>query len=111
MRKRKRDVPQAGNLSSEPKQPRTLKSICSGKFERNLKQMVKRGKDPEKIKAVIRLICDQAPLPERYVDHPLKGEWKGCRDCHVEPDWILIYAIGDGAAKFIRTGTHSDLLD
>jgi mRNA interferase YafQ len=86
-----------------------LKATYAKQFERDLKQMAKRGKDLEKIKAVVRLICDRMPLPERYGDHPLKGEWKGCRDCHVKPDWVLIYAIGKDKALFIRTGTHSDL--
>jgi mRNA interferase YafQ len=101
MRKRRRNVPKAGDLSSEPKPPRELKAIYGGKFERDPNQMIRRGKDPEKIKAVIRMICNRTPLPERCVDHPLKGEWQGCRDCHVEPDWILIYAAGEVEAKFI----------
>ncbi len=79
------------------------------KFGRDLKRMEKRGEDLEKIAAVIRLICDERPLPEKHVDHPLKGEWKGCRDCHIDPDWILIYEPSEGQVLFHRTGTHSDL--
>jgi mRNA interferase YafQ len=109
MRKRKRNVPQTGNLNPAAAQPRELRAAYGAHFERDLKQMLKRGKDVEKIKAVIRMICSLTPLPQRFVDHPLHGEWKGCRDCHVEPDWVLIYAVEKGVAKFIRTGTHSDL--
>jgi mRNA interferase YafQ len=86
-----------------------LEPVNNKQFERELLQMEKRGKDLEKIKAVIRLICDEEPLPAKHRDHALKGVWKGCRDCHVEPDWVLIYAIGKGVAQFIRTGTHSDV--
>jgi mRNA interferase YafQ len=88
-----------------------LKATYTNKIERDLKRMAKRGKDLEKIKAVIRLICDERPLPEKHVDHALKGKWKGCRDCHVEPDWILIYEPTKGEVLFHRTGTHSDLID
>ena len=86
-----------------------LKPIYATKFKRDLKRMEKSGKDPEKIKAVIRLICNEEPLEARHRDHPLSGNWKGFRDCHVEPDWILIYNVVDGKANFARTGTHSDL--
>jgi len=86
-----------------------LKATYAKQFDRDLKQMAKRGKDLEKIEAVIRLICDERPLPERHKDHALKGEWRGFRDCHIEPDWILIYTVEQDEARFTRTGSHSDI--
>ncbi|MFI5458532.1 MAG: type II toxin-antitoxin system YafQ family toxin [Isosphaerales bacterium] len=86
-----------------------LKPRFSKQFHRDLGRMSKRGKNIDKIKAIIRLICDEQALPERHRDHPLKGKWEGHRDCHVEPDWVLIYAIHEDGADFVRTGTHSDL--
>ena len=55
------------------------------------------------------LLIDELPLPEKMKDHPLRGDWAGSRDCHLEPDWILIYTIEEKHVTFERTGTHSDL--
>lgn len=71
--------------------------------------MLRRGKDVEKFKAVTRLLLAREPLPPRLQDHPLKGGFIGWRDCHLEPDWILIYRSDDTQVVFARTGTHSDL--
>lgn len=59
----------------------------------------------------MRLIVLEEELPPTYLDHPLRGEYARCRDCHIEPDWILIYMIEEDGAHvtFLRTGTHSDL--
>jgi mRNA interferase YafQ len=86
MRKRKRNVPQPRDLNPAPAPRRDLVAVYGSQFDRDVKQLEKRGKDIEKLKIVIRLICARTPLPERHLDHPLKGEWKGCRDCHIEPD-------------------------
>ncbi|MBM3236419.1 type II toxin-antitoxin system YafQ family toxin [Candidatus Poribacteria bacterium] len=67
------------------------------------------GKDAEKIKDVIRKLINEEKLDERYKDHPLRGDYKGCRDCHIESDWILLYRIYENQIQFLRTGTHSDL--
>jgi len=73
--------------------------------------MKKRGKDVTKLKVSMQLPIEAKPLPEQYLDHPLKGDWKDCRDLHIEPDWLLIYRIKGEAVHFERTGTHSDLFD
>jgi mRNA interferase YafQ len=57
----------------------------------------------------MQLLVEEAPLPARLRDHPLKGEWRSYRDLHIEPDWILIYRLEDSIIHFVRTGTHSDL--
>ena len=87
-----------------------LQPIYAKKFKHNI-QTKNTGEDSDKIKTVIQLICNESPLPERHKDHSLKGEWEGCRDCHVEPDWVLISAIDKDqkTASFVRTGSHSDL--
>jgi mRNA interferase YafQ len=86
-----------------------LKPVYSNRFDKDLKRMLKRGKDAEKIKDVIRKLINEERLDERYRDHPLRGNYKGCRDCHIEPDWILIYRIYGNQIQFLRTGSHSEL--
>jgi len=81
----------------------------SGQFKRDLKKAKKRKKDLDKIKESIKLLVNEDTLPDRYLDHPLSGNWKGCRNLHIEPDWLLIYRIEDDLIRFERTGTHSDL--
>jgi len=83
----------------------------SGQFKRDLKRIKKRGKDVTKLKVTMQLLIEAQPLPEQYLDHPLKGDWNNCRDLHIEPDWLLIYRIKDESVHFERTGTHSDLFD
>ncbi len=83
----------------------------STQFRRDLKRVKKRGKDIGKIKKSMQLLIDEKPLPAVYLDHPLKGDWGGCRDLHVEPNWLLIYRIDGKTVRFERTGSHSDLFD
>ncbi len=78
-------------------------------FRKDVKRMRKRGKDLEKIKAVIDLLVAGEPLPAKNRDHKLEGNWIGRRDCHVEPDWILIYKLTEDELLLERTGTHADL--
>ena len=68
----------------------------STRFRRDLRRMKRRGKDLEKLKSVVRLLVEEQPLPERNRDHNLVGDWSGYRDCHIEPDWLLIYKIDRG---------------
>ena len=71
--------------------------------------MQRRGKDMSKLREVISLLLDGRPLPPHNKDHPLQGRWRSYRDCHIEPDWILIYKIESDNLYLVRTGTHSDL--
>ena len=88
-----------------------LTPIFSSAFARELKKAIKRGKDPVKVAKVIDLLCERKPLPPQYRDHPLKGEYAGFRDCHVEPDLLLIYRIVEDRLELVcaRLGSHSDL--
>ena len=81
----------------------------SGQFKRDLRQCEKRGKDIGKLKVLLGLLIDAAPLPAVYVDHPLRGDWHGYRDAHIEPDWLLIYKASAQGVHFERTGRHADL--
>lgn len=82
------------------------------KFRQDLKRIAKRGKDKAKFEAVLEMLTNEQKLPERYQDHALTGNWTGHRECHIEPDWLLIYRISKAKNKLYltRTGTHSDLL-
>ncbi len=78
-------------------------------FHKDLKLMIKRGKTVEKIKIVMETLRNQLPLALRYQDHSLKGEYADCRECHIEPDWLLVYCLQETEIVFMRTGSHSDL--
>ena len=83
----------------------------SGQFKRDVKQSQKRGKDMGKLKVLLSLLIEGTPLHAGYLDHQLKGGWKGFRDAHIEPDWLLIYKITGDVVRFERTGRHMDLVD
>jgi mRNA interferase YafQ len=78
-------------------------------FKRDVKRAEKRGKDMTKLRDLILLLAGETPLPVRYKDYPLSGEWKHHRDCHIEPDWLLLYKIDDNDLYLVRTGSHADL--
>lgn len=79
-------------------------------FQRDLKRVMRRGYDMEKMKTVITLLVrEERPLPKKYQDHPLKGKWNGYRELHIEPDWLLVYKVNQETIFFTRTGTHIDL--
>ena len=83
----------------------------AGQFKRDVKQAQKRGKDMDKLKTLLGWLIEGQPLPAAYLDHPLKGDWRGFRDSHIEPDWLLIYKIAGDVVRFERTGRHTDLFD
>jgi mRNA interferase YafQ len=78
-------------------------------FKKDVKRAQKRGKDMDKLKAIILLLLDDGPLEPRHRDHPLKGDWIGYRDLHIEPDWLLLYRVTEMELMLARTGTHADL--
>jgi len=80
-------------------------------FSKDLKKMEKRGKSLEKIKWILKTLINEERLNPTYRDHKLIGNYKGRRECHIEPDWLLIYKITDSEIIFERTGTHSDLFE
>jgi mRNA interferase YafQ len=78
-------------------------------FRRDVKLARKRNKDMAKLRRAILLLIEGSPLPARFKGHPLGGDWKHFRECHIEPDWLLIYKIDGEDLHLVRTGTHSDL--
>jgi len=80
-------------------------------FKQDVKRMERRGKDFAVFKAIVHnLIVGQA-LDPQYHDHALLGQYAGTRECHIEPDWLLIYELAPGEVILVRTGTHADLFE
>ena len=80
-------------------------------FRRDYKRIVRRGYDVRLLENVVQLLADEKPLPEKNRDHALSGDYIGCRECHITPDWLLIYQIYEEELYLLlsRTGSHSDL--
>ncbi len=81
----------------------------SNQFLKDIKRMKKRGKDIKKLQTVVNKLASNETLHPKYRDHSLMGEWKPCRNCHVEPDWLLVYYSDSNILRLERTGSHSDL--
>jgi len=86
-----------------------LKLVTVRQFEKDVALAVKRGKNMDKLKAVITNLVNQEPLSPTYKDHLLAGNYTNHRELHLEPDWLLIYKIDEIELILIRTGSHSDL--
>ncbi|MBR3442491.1 MAG: type II toxin-antitoxin system YafQ family toxin [Bacteroidaceae bacterium] len=82
-----------------------------GKFLKDLKLAKRRGLDLSQLRTVIDMLQDEIPLPPKYRDHLLTGDYKGFRECHINSDWLLIYKKKEAiqVISLYRTGTHSDL--
>jgi mRNA interferase YafQ len=89
----------------------TLSIRPTSKFQKDLKRAKKRGYDISLLRDVISKLAHGEQLPSKYKDHNLQGTYEGCRECHITPDWLLIYEISDNSLILFltRTGTHSDL--
>ena len=85
--------------------------ILSGRFKRSLKLARKRGLDIDLMDSVVEKLINGIPLENKYKDHALGGNFKGFRECHIQPDWLLIYLIEDDilTLTLVDTGTHADL--
>lgn len=85
--------------------------VLTSLFKKDLKAIKKCGYDLSLLNDVVDTLASGLPLPEKNKDHNLLGNYKGCRECHITPDWLLIYEISDGELilYLTRTGTHSDL--
>ena len=83
----------------------------TSRFKKDYKRLKKRGWDMDKLLDVIDILRNGGELPPQYKDHPLHGDYEGHRDCHIEPDWILIYFKSESTLvlSMTRTGTHSDV--
>jgi mRNA interferase YafQ len=81
----------------------------SSEFKRGYKLQAKRNKDMEKLDAIMVTLSERRTLEPKHRDHALSGDWAGYRECHIEPDWPLIYRATDSELELACTGTHSDL--
>jgi mRNA interferase YafQ len=81
------------------------------RFREDLKRQKRCGKDIEDIIAAVELLAETGMLPQAYRPHKLSGEWKGVWECHIDPDWLLIYDVTPAEVLLIRTGSHSDLFE
>ena len=88
-----------------------MRPYYTKRFEKDLKTMKKRNKNISKLKQIIKKLVNQEILQPKYKDHKLIGNYEGRRECHIEPDWLLIYKLipQEDTIIFERTGTHSDL--
>lgn len=91
----------------------SLRLVITSQFKRDYKKAKKRGLNMADLQAVLDKLCAEEPLEERHRDHALSGSYIGFRECHVKPDWLLVYAVDKGKLILTasRTGTHSDLFD
>ncbi len=90
-----------------------LRIEYQGQFKKDYKQAIKRGCDPKLLEEVLNYLVNEQPLPAKYRDHKLTNsrQYKDVRECHIQPDWLLVYQIVEDMLilRLIRTGTHSDL--
>ena len=86
-----------------------LVPVRSAQFKRDARKAQRRGKDLAKLRQPLTALMQRTSLPSRYRDHPLRGDWQGYREIHIEPDWLLIYRIQGGELLLVRTGSHADL--
>ena len=83
--------------------------VRSSRFKRDVRKARARGKDMDKLRALLASLVQGEPLSARHRDHPLRGIWKGYREAHIEPDWLVIYQVKGSELHLVRTGTHTDL--
>ena len=83
----------------------------SARFDRDLARAIRRGLDAEELNIIVRKLRNDEPLDPKHKDHPLKGKYKGHRECHINPDWLLVYKKlkEELVLQLVRTGTHSDI--
>ncbi len=86
-----------------------MKLIYTSQFKKDFKKIKKQQKKLSKLTEVIGNLLNHKKLGQKYKDHPLSGKWSSHRDCHIEPDWLLIYRITNDELILERTGSHSDL--
>lgn len=88
-----------------------LNIIEATRFRRDVKRLRKGNKDINKLQQIILSLCSRTPLSHKHRDHVLTGNWTGHRECHIEPDWLLIYKIDEETLQLVRTGSHTELFD
>ena len=83
--------------------------IRKTQFKKDFKRIIKQGKNILELEAILTILIEGEPVPEKYQDHQLIAEYNGYRELHIKPDWLLVYKIEDDALTLARTGSHSEL--
>jgi mRNA interferase YafQ len=83
--------------------------VTSKQYAKDAKRVRSRGNDMARLVAIVDSLLNREPLEPPHRDHPLVGDWRGYRECHIQPDWLLIYRLDDESIYLAPTGTHSDL--
>jgi mRNA interferase YafQ len=86
-----------------------LRVVFKSRFKKDLKKLKSSNRKEDDLLSLIEVLANQQPLEERFRDHALVGNFDGCRECHIRPDWLLIYQANQTDLVLIRTGTHNDL--
>jgi mRNA interferase YafQ len=86
-----------------------LAIVRKSRFKKDFKKLQSSGRDLQELAEVIRQLANEKELPERNRDHSLVGNYAGCRECHIRPDWLLIYQTTETDLLLVRTGSHSEL--
>tara|TARA_B110000003_G_C16550676_1_gene496470 strand:+ start:177 stop:446 length:270 start_codon:yes stop_codon:yes gene_type:complete len=86
-----------------------LDPVRSSQFKKDLKKAKRQGKDLKLLQSVVITLANEEPLEEHFRDHELTGNWRGYSECHVKPDWLLIYKVDGEDLKLARLGSHSEL--
>lgn len=88
-----------------------LNPLVHSRFKKDVKRCTKRGKKMPKLRSIMDALMAEKTLPPLNKDHTLTGNWSGFRECHIEPDWLLIHQVAPPDIHFVRTGSHSDLFN
>jgi mRNA interferase YafQ len=88
-----------------------LDVFSTKQFEKDVSKIKKQGKDIKLLENVMNDIKEETTLKPKYKEHMLKGEYENCSECHIQPNWLLIYYFGENSVIFYRTGSHSELFD
>jgi mRNA interferase YafQ len=88
-----------------------LAILTTTAFVKDLRRARKQGKDLDKLEAIVTLLQDEQPLPTRCRTHRLRGSWADHWDCHIEPDWLLLYRLTVTELILVRTGSHAELFE
>ena len=88
-----------------------LNVVFKNRFKKDLKKLKSSNRDEDELLAVIAVLANEQPLAEKFRDHNLIGNYAGCRECHIRPDWLLIYLITESDLLLVRTGSHNELFN
>ncbi len=86
-----------------------LNVVFKSRFKKDLKRLKSSNRDEDELLAVIEVLAMEQPLETKFRDHALTGDYTGCRECHILPDWLLVYQATNSDLILLRTGSHSEL--